>query len=178
MTPTTTLALDVEAFPAHHPQLDPLLARFARAALGRHGASPRELRALRNGDPRAAIISFAAPDPRTEATYEADRITEFGAIVLAALLLHAWEEKRVTRVCARGGKVDYFVGCADGDQRWILEVGGTDRGNHSALRRAKLDQLRQSLYRRPPFRMGGFVAATRLADPGITSLDGVPAEAT
>jgi hypothetical protein len=172
-----TVALDVEAFAALHPEMDPSLARFARAALCRHGGAPRPFRALQDGASHPATISFAPPDARTETTYERERIVEFGAIVLAGLLLGAWAGKQITRVCKRGSCFDYFVGETADDVRWILEVGGTDDSNHQAKRTNKRQQLESSLYRRAPFKKNGFVAATRFAEPSITSLDAVPAEA-
>jgi hypothetical protein len=172
-----TVTIDVETFAARHPAMDPSLALFARAALCRHGGSPRSFRALQDGASRPATISFAAPDARTETTYERERIVEFGAIVLAGLLLSAWAGKQITRVCKRGSRVDYFVGETVDDDRWILEVGGTDDTNHQAKRTDKRQQLENSLYRRAPFKKNGFVAATRFAEPSVTSLDAVAVEA-
>jgi hypothetical protein len=172
------VAFDVETFAALHTGMDPTLTGFARAALSLHGASPRSFRALRDGSSQLASVSFMSPDRRTEATYERERIVEFGAIVLAGLLLHEWEGKQITRVVRRGGRVDYFVGKIAGDVDWILEVGGTDSGVHQAKRSEKLQQLRDSFYRRPPFRKDGFAGATRFAEPAVTSLDAVPAEAS
>ncbi len=160
-----------------HPEMHPSIADFARAALGRHGASPRSFKALRDGIPHPAAVSFAPPDGRMMATYERETIVEYGAIVLAGLLLGAWESKQITRVCRRGSRVDYFVGEAPGDQRWILEVGGTDDGSHQARRTEKRKQMEDSPYRRGPFRKGGFVSATRFAEPSVTSLDVMTPEA-
>lgn len=173
-----TVSFDVEAFAALHPEMDPSMAIFARAALGRHGGSPRAFRALRDGAPYPATIAFAPPDGRTESTYERETIVEFGAIVLAGLLLAAWQGKRITRVCKRGSRVDYFVGEAPDDHRWVLEVGGTDDGSHQAKRTEKRQQLENSFFRRAPFRKGGFVGATRFTEPSVTSLDALPAEAS
>lgn len=173
-----TVLFDVEAFAAIHPEMDPSLAVFARAALSRHGESPRSFRALRDDAPHAARVSFAPPDWRTETTYEREKIVEFGAIVLAGLLLGAWEGKRITRVCKRGSRVDYFVGAAPDDQSWVLEVGGTDDGSHQAKRTEKRQQLEDSFYRRAPFKKGGFVGATRFTEPSVTSLDVLIGEAS
>ncbi|WP_438032384.1 hypothetical protein [Sorangium sp. So ce204] len=173
-----TVALDVEAFAALHPAMDPSLAIFARAALTRHGRSPRAFRALQDGASQSATISFAQPDGRTEATYERERIVEFGAVVLAGLVLSTWRGKRITRVCKRGSRVDYFVGETPDDQRWVLEVGGTDESSHQAKRTEKRQQLEESPYLRAPFKKGGFVGATRFAEPSITSLDAIAGEAS
>jgi hypothetical protein len=152
---------------------------FARAALGHHGGTPRSFKALRGDARHAAKISFAPPDERTANTYERERAVEFGAIVLAGLLLAMWEGKRITRVSKRNGsRVDYFVGEGIGDERWILEVGGTDDGNHQAKRTEKRRQLEASFYRRAPFKMDGFVGATRFTEPSVTSLDAIAAEAS
>ena len=67
--------------------------------------------------------------------------------------------------------MDYFVGEAPGDQRWILEVGGTDDSNHQAKRTEKRKQLEASCYRGAPFKKGGFVGVTRFTEPSATSLD-------
>jgi hypothetical protein len=168
---TDTVSLDVEAFAVLHPVMDPTIVVFARAALSRHGGSPRSFEALRAGVRHAASVSFAPPDPRTDNTYERERLVEFGAIVLAGLLLGVWEGKRITRACKRGSRVDYFVGETPDDQRWVLEVGGTDNGNHQAKRTEKSRQLEESPYRRGPLKKGGFVGATRFAEPSVTSLD-------
>ncbi|WP_148314478.1 hypothetical protein [Sorangium cellulosum] len=176
--PEDTVAMDVEAFAALHPGMHPSLALFARAALYHHGGSPRSFRALKNGASHPATISFAPPDARTASTYEREKIVEFGAIVLAGLLLSAWAGKQITRVCKRGSRVDYFVGETLDDHRWVLEVGGTDDSSHQAKRTEKRQQLEDSFYRRAPFKMNGFVAVTRFAEPSVTSLDAVPAEAS
>jgi hypothetical protein len=142
-------------------------------ALGSQGGSPR-LFSARRGDVRhEASISFAPPDARVVDTYERERHVEFGAIVLAGLLLDAWENKQITRVTKRGSRVDYFVGESPNDHRWVLEVGGTDDGSHQAKRTEKLRQLRESPYRRGPLKKGGFVGVTRFGEPGVTSLDAV-----
>jgi hypothetical protein len=172
------IPFDVEVFAALHPAMDPGIIMFARAALSRHGGAPRSFSALRDGTACPASFSFATPDVRTEKTYEREKIVELGAIVLAGLLLHAWKGKQLTRVCKRGSRVDYFVGENPGDQRWILEVGGTDDGNHQAKRTEKRKQLEDSPYRRAPFQMDGFVGATRFTEPSVTSLDTLAAEAS
>jgi hypothetical protein len=172
----THMSFDVEAFAALHSAMDPGIVMFARAALSRHGGPPRSFSALRDGVACPASFSFAAPDQRTEKTYERERMVELGAVVLAGLLLHAWEGKQLTRVCKRGSRVDYFVGDNPGEERWVLEVGGTDDGSHQAKRTEKRKQLEDSLYRRAPFRMDGFVGATRFTAPSVTSLDTIAAE--
>jgi len=172
------ISFDVEAFAALHPAMDPGIAMFARAALVRHGSPPHSFRALHKGAAHAARVSFAAPDGRTANTYEREKIVELGAIVLAGLLLHAWEGKQLTRVCKRGDHFDYFVGERPGDERWLLEVGGTDDSSHQAKRTEKKQQLKDSPYRRPPFSMDGFIGATRFAEPSVTSLDSLAAEAS
>ncbi|WP_437785658.1 hypothetical protein [Sorangium sp. So ce1097] len=73
--------------------------------------------------------------------------------------------------------MDYFVGESAHDVRWILEVGGTDDSSHQAKRTEKRQQLEDSPYRHAPFKKNGFVAATRFAEPSVTSLDAVPVEA-
>ena len=144
-----TLTLDVDAFPSLHPHLDPGLAGYARSALARHGASPKRFRALKTEAEESATISFGPTDDRIDTTYERETVVEHGAIVIAGLLLCAWEAKVITRVCKRGSRVDYFVGEKEGDQRWILEVSGTDFASHEARRASKRAQLRASPYRRP-----------------------------
>ena len=170
-------SFDVETFAARHPGMPPSLAIFARAALGFHGGSPRSFRALRGDVERPASVAFAAPDARTSAGFQREPIVEYGAVVLAGLLLSVWEGKQLTRVVQRGTRVDYFVGDATGDERWVIEVGGTDGQRHAATRTAKRKQLDESLYRKPPFNKGGFVGATRFAEPSVTSLDAFPAGA-
>ena len=96
---------------------------------------------------------------------------EKGAIVLAGLLLASFEGKQITRVVRRGAKVDYFAGEQPGDYRWILEVSGTDADSFSSRRMEKREQLRQSLYHRPPHSKDGFVSVTRFAPVAATALD-------
>jgi hypothetical protein len=170
------ILFDVETFAARHPAMDPGIAMFARAALGHHAELPRTFTALREGTAHPAHLSCAEPDERTKNTYERETIVELGAVVLAGLLLHRWEGKQLTRVCKRGARFDYFVGERPEDERWLLEVGGTDEGSHQAKRTEKRKQLEDSPYRRTPFNMAGFVGATRFGEPSVTSLDTVPAE--
>src|SRR5438128_2221125 len=100
---------------------------------------------------------------------------EKGAIVLAGLLLMHFEGSRITRVVRRGSRVDYFVGTHPGDDRCIMEVGGTDHGNFTNLRAQKQAQLRESPYRLPPHLKDGFVAVTRFAPEAASSMDFVAA---
>jgi hypothetical protein len=98
---------------------------------------------------------------------------EYGAIVLAGLVLSATEGLMITRVTRRGSRVDYFVGRQPGDQEAILEVGGTDSGSLASLRGSKQAQLRESFYAGPPLSLPGYVSATRFAQPAASALDHV-----
>ncbi len=168
--------LDVEMFPKSNPSMDTTLLKHAREALGSHEASPRSMTARRGENAQSAVVAFANADPATARTFAREVIVENGAIVLAGLLLAAWEGKQITRVVPRGARVDYFVGERPEDFRWILEVSGTDRGDHATRRNQKRVQLLDSIYRRPPHSKNGFVAVTRFAVPACSSLDAIPVQ--
>ncbi len=170
------IALSVEDFATLHPALNgALFAEHARVALARFHASPASLEVLRDGESAPATIQFASPDPRSVHSLAREDFVEIGAIVLAGLLLTYWEGKQITRVVRRGGRVDYFVGEGPGDERWILEVSGTDEGSLTARRNEKREQLQQSPYHQTPHSRDGFVAVTRFAPPATSLLEKVPA---
>jgi hypothetical protein len=174
MTNSETLELSVEEFSEKHPALNPLLlVEHARVVLARYHRSPASFRVHYDEHEHNAAVSFRDPDHRSLATLEQEDFVEKGAIVMAGLALNSLAGKQITRVVRRGTKVDYFVGEAPDDFRWILEVGGISQGNLAAKRREKREQLKQSIYRTPPHNKDGFVSTTRFAQPAATALDSV-----
>jgi hypothetical protein len=169
--------LDVEEFARLHPALNgPLLVEHARVALAAYHASPASFQVHRgDGAALTVVVSFGNPHPLSAETLEREDFVEKGAIVLAGLLLARFEGKQITRVVRRGAKVDYFVGEQPGDYRWILEVSGTDAESFASRRLEKWEQLRKSLYHRPPHSKDGFVSVTRFAPVAATALDSIPA---
>jgi hypothetical protein len=165
----------VETFPEHHPAMNTeLLVEPARVALVRYHTSPADFVFCHGAEDCLAKVSFDCPDPRSEDTLEREDFVEKGAIVLAGILLHHFEGKQIARVLRRGSHVDYFVGDAPGDIRWILEVGGTDEQSFTALRNEKRRQLEGSPYRFAPHRKEGFVSVTRFAPAAAAACDVVP----
>jgi len=168
--------LDVEDFARLHPALNgPLLLEHARCALAAFHGSPASFQ-VHQGDaaPHTAAVTFGTPHPHSAATLEREDFVEKGAIVLAGLLLFHFEKKQITRVVRRGTRVDYFVGEQPGDFRWILEVSGTDTASFASRRQEKWEQLRDSIYHRPPYSKDGFVSVTRFAPVAATALDSIP----
>ena len=170
-------SMSVDDFAAQHPAINAVLfVEPARAAFALHHESPAEIVILQGDTSLRGFVRWSAPDPRTCSSMERPRIIEHGAIVMAGLMLSRFEGKQITRVCERRSHVDYFVGDAGSEKRWILEVSGTEDGSMAALRARKHEQIRRSRYQRPPHNMSGFVAVTRFAEGAITVLDYVPAE--
>lgn len=174
-----THILSIEGLGAQHPHLNPdLLIESARVALAWDHTSPARFAFERPGAARdeAAEVAFERPDPRSEATYERERLVEFGAVVLAALQLEL-EGRQITRVVPRRGwHFDYFVGDAAQPEASILEVGGTYAGEFRALLQRKEAQLRDSPYRRPPHSKPGYAAATRFRAAARSGLRLLPPE--
>jgi len=169
-----TVVLDIEAFGAGQPALNPdLLVEHARVALARYHESPAGFAVCTGADEHPATVVFGRPDPRSGATLERERFVENGAIVMAGIVLNRFERKQITRVLKRGRHVDYFVGDMPDDFRWILEVGGTDERNFTTLRSEKRAQLEGSPYRLPPHSKDGFVSVTRFAPGAVTASDRV-----
>jgi hypothetical protein len=173
-----TVQLTIETFFTQHPAMNgDLLVEPARAALVKHHTSPASFQLHHGPKTHSAKVNFEEPDPRSSNTLEREDIVEKGAIVMAGLLLTRFQKKQITRVMARGSRVDYFVGEKPGDFRWILEVSGTDSGNINSLRGQKREQLLESHYRQPPHLKDGFVAVTRFAPQATSILELVPASA-
>jgi hypothetical protein len=172
------IRLQIDAFGRKNPGLNPLFfLEAARAVLAHHhAASPAVFRVTtwRNHELEVEV-HFASPDPRSERSMEREHFIEVGAIALAGLLLPHLEGKQITRVTRRRDRVDYFLGVAPGDFRWILEVGGISRGSPAGLLRRKREQLQQSPLRRGPAFCDGYVAVTKFSYPGVVVLDFVPA---
>ena len=167
--------IPISAFAEQNRAMNPdLLLEHTRVALSRYHSPPADFRFCRDGEERPAKVSFDRPDPRSADTLEREDFVEKGAIVLAGLLLCHVEGKQITRVLCRGSNVDYFVGEAPGDMRWILEVGGTDEGSFAGLRTTKHKQLERSPYRRAPHSKDGFVSVTRFAPIAAAACDPVP----
>jgi hypothetical protein len=113
--PPGPLELDIETFGERIPALNPaLFLEPTRSAFADHHTSPATIRIYYNGLDREALVRFQEPDPRTSATLERETIVEFGAILMAGLLLRELEGKRIDRVAGRGQHVDYFLGDVDG----------------------------------------------------------------
>jgi len=153
------------------------LVLTARAALSKHHPSPVTMSVQHGSASGAATVEFAQPDPRIHDTIERPRIVEHGAIVIASLLLNHLEGKQLVRVVPRGDRVDYYVGEGPEDLRWVMEVGGTDRGSLEALRGKKREQLAESPLRQPPFNKHGFSCAVRFESPSGACLDSMASEA-
>jgi len=169
------LAATVETFAGQHPAMDAaLLLGYARVALARYHNSPADFVFCHGEEEWPATVVFDCPDPRSQDTLEREDFVEKGAIVLAGVLLQHFEGRQITRVMKRGSHVDYFVGEAPGDTRWILEVGGTDEQNFTALRNRKRRQLEGSPYRFPPHGKDGFVSVTRFAPDAAAACDFIP----
>lgn len=171
-----SITLDVEDFARLHPALNgQMLLEYARTALAAYHSTPASF-LVHQGDAalHAAAVNFGNPHPHSAITLEREDFVEKGAIVLAGLLLSHFEGKQITRVVRRGARVDYFVGEHPGDFRWILEVSGTDSESFASRRGTKRDQLRESIYHRPPYSKDGFVSVTRFASVAATSLDSIP----
>ena len=151
-----------------------LFLEHARVALARYHTSPANFTFYHGEDECMAEVIFDWPDPRSQDTLEREDFVEKGAIVLAGILLQRFEGKQITRVLPRGNHVDYFVGDAPGDIRWILEVGGTDERSFTALRNDKRRQLEGSPYRFAPHWKDGFVSVTRFAPAAAAACDLVP----
>ena len=169
----TDIEVTVESFGEEHPEMNPmLLVEDARVALARYHQSPGRFD-FHYGDRAgcSAKVNFSSPDPRSEGTLEREHFVEMGALVMAGLLLTQFEGKRITRVVGRGKCVDYFVGEGPQDFRWIMEVGGTDKGALGSVRSRKHNQLARSPYRQYK---DGFVAVTRFAPQAASALDPVP----
>jgi hypothetical protein len=99
---------------------------------------------------------------------------EFGAILMAGLLLWEPEGKRISYVTERRLGADYIVREADGREFWALEVGGTDERSIEGLRARKRQHLSESPYLTWPHCRGGIVAATRFAPIAVSCLDYLP----
>lgn len=169
------IAATIETFAEQHPAMNAeLLVEPARVALARYHTSPADFVFWHGQVKCLAKVVFGFPDPRSEHTLERGDFVEKGAIVLAGILLQQFERKQITRVLKRGSHVDYFVGDHPGDTRWILEVGGTDEQNFTALRNEKRRQLEGSPFRFAPHGKDGFVAVTRFAPAAASSCDSVP----
>ncbi|MCY2994992.1 MAG: hypothetical protein NTY19_45090 [Planctomycetota bacterium] len=171
------IAAAIRSFAGAHPGLNAdLFEEYARVALSRFHEPPAAFTFCVGDASYPACVEFDLPDPRSEASLERERFVELGAIVLAGLLLQAFENKQITRVVGRGSRVDYFVGEDSGDFRWMLEVGGTDQRSFEVLRRTKRQQFEQSPYRQAPHYKDGFVSVTRFAPSAASSCDSVPAK--
>jgi hypothetical protein len=168
--------LVIEDFQKHHPALNALLLmEHARVALAKYHAPPASFQLHRGTEKVAANVAFGSSHPSSATTLEREDFVEKGAIVMAGLLLAHFEGKQITRVVRRRGRVDYFVGERPDDERWILEVSGTDEGSLTSRRHEKQAQLQESVYYRPPYSRDGFVAVTRFAPVAASTLDSVPA---
>jgi hypothetical protein len=172
---TEVIALVLEDFLKYHPALNGLLLlEPARVALAKYHSSPARFQIQYGSETMMASVSFELPDPRSANTLEREDFIEKGAIVMAGLLLAHFEGKQITVVLpARGGHIDYFVGERPSDCRWILEVSGTDQGSLESRRKEKREQLKASVYHRPPRSKDGFVAVTRFAPPAASLLEAI-----
>jgi hypothetical protein len=169
------IAATIETFAKDHPAMNPrLLLEHARVALARYHSSPANFRFYYGKDEYSATVAFDSPDPRSQDTLEREDFVEKGAIVMAGSLLRQFAGKQITRVLRRGDHVDYFVGEAPDDTRWILEVGGTDEQSFAGLRNDKRRQLEGSPYRYAPHRKDGYVSVTRFAPAAAAACDIVP----
>lgn len=89
-------------------------------------------------------------------TYQGNVITEFAALATACVLCRE-ADLEITEVTRRGEKVDYWLG----DREWLLEVGGTKKGDLDRLCKDKAEkQLCVN-----PFERDGFVAVSRFERP-------------
>lgn len=176
--PTSPLQFDIEQFGDRHPGLNPdLFLEPTRAAFALYHTSPASVRILSGGVERESVVRFKPPDPRTAATLERERFVEFGAILMAGLLLWELGGKRICSVTERGSGADYIVREVDGRDFWVLEVGGTDEQSIVAVRTKKLDQLSYSPFLTWSHCRGGIVAVTRFAPIAVSCLEFLPQRA-
>jgi hypothetical protein len=169
--------LNVEAFTEQHPAMDgETLSRFARTAQGHHEPSPRAIDVATGDIPRTTIVTFATGDPRTPRSFQRPVVVEYGAVVLSGLLLSQVHSLQLTRVTCRGSRVDYFVGRAPQNDEGVIEVGGTDSDELSAVLARKTTQLRESPYLRPPFSKPGYVGVVRFASRAAVRVESVQPE--
>lgn len=169
--------LDVEMFGRQNPAMDAqALVPHARAAHGEHGTSPRELALGLDDEPSVrARALFATPNPQTSNTFQRPTIVEYGAVVMAGLILNATKGLQFVRASLRGSRVDYFAGVTTAKEESIVEVSGTDDESLNALLRRKRVQLLESPYRHSPWRMRGYVIVSRFADRASSLLETVEA---
>jgi len=167
----------VERFLEDHPAMHDSLVAFARAALAFENGSPCEHALHHVGTAYNAATHFGIADPKVANTYQREVIVEYGAVVIAGLILHKLQNLRLTRVTRRGSRVDYFVGTNPGDQLGILEVSGTDEGRPEDRIKTKRGQLLESPYRKPPFSLHGWAAVTRFAPPLTSVVESIAKEA-
>lgn len=159
---SSALHLDVEVFGAQHPAMNAqLLVEHARVALAKHGLSPRTMDFVVEREQKNGTVAFASPDPRSASTLQEKLFTELGAVVMAGLLLRARFGLQLTRATRCGSRVDYFVGRSPSAQEGVVEVKGRDAEAVETLAARASDQLAQSIYVGPAFRLPGFVAVTR-----------------
>lgn len=168
------LTLSVEQFREQHPSINAdLVVEHARVALEKYHSSPAEFTVWNDYEDAKAEVTFANAESRSAESLEREDFVEKGAIVMAGLLLFVCENKQILRVSRRGSKVDYFVGIPGTENQWILEVSGTDEGNVEQRRKQKREQLFASPFRKPPYRMDGFVAVTRFAPDAVSLIESV-----
>src|SRR5712692_463220 len=85
-------------------------------------------------------------------SYQEHILTEHATLGLACILLTRHTNLRISEVCRRGERVDYWIGNAKVRKRFVLEVGGQQSGSLEALSTEKTKQLRQN-----PWGRNGFI---------------------
>jgi hypothetical protein len=84
-------------------------------------------------------------------TYQEHILTEHATLGLACVLLTRHTDFRISEVCRRGDRVDYWIGDSKKRKRFVLEVGGEQGGSLEGLANEKTTQLRGNPWHRAGF---------------------------